>query len=204
MRPAVADRTETAYARLPEAYRDADAVLDWPLLRYLSLLLDQLEPLDALVERIDYDVEEGDATSDLVDGATANAGWFPWLAQLLGVDLTGLTIEQQREALADPTQAWAHGSPGALAAAAARGLTGTRSVTITPHHGGAPFVIGIGTKDSETTAPDSWGELKAYAPTWGDLHALGTFAKAAAPLVLSAVERERPAGYRLVRYSTGA
>lgn len=203
MRPDVAPRTDKLYDQLPEAYRDADADLDYPLLRYLSLLLDQLDPLDALVERIDYDADEG-GTSDLVDGTTANASWFPWLAQLLGVNLDGLTIAEQRATLADPTTSWAHGTPDAIAAAAARGLTGTKAVTVTAHHDDDPYVIGIGTLDSETTVLDTWGELNAAAPTWAALHQFGTFAKAAAPHVLTAAEIERPAGYRFVRYSTGA
>lgn len=203
MMPAVAPRTLAAYARLPEAYRDADAGLDYPLLRYLSVLLDQLEPLDDLVERIDFDAEAGGA-SDLVEAAGANAGWFPWMAQLLGVDVTGTTVEEQRAQLANPVASWAHGTPGAIATAAKAGLSGTRSVTVTAHQGGEPFVIGVGTKDSETITPDTFGELKALAPTWADLHQLGSFARAAAPFVLEAAERERPAGYRIVRYSTGA
>lgn len=201
--PTVGTRARNAYDRLPEAYRDADAGLGYPLLSYLGLLIDQLEPVAVLADRIDFDAEEGGA-SDLVEAAGANAGWFVWLAQLLGVDLAGLTIEEQRAALADPLATWDHGTPVAIARAAARGLTGTRAVTVDAHHGGEVFVIGIGTRDSETTALDSFGELKAWAPTWADLHRLGTFAKAAAPIVLAAVEVERPAGYRFVRYSTGA
>ena len=204
MRPDVAARTDALYGRLPEAYRDADEVLDYPLLRYLSLLADQLEPLDDLVERIDYDAEEEGDTSDLVDATGANAGWFPWLAQLLGVTLAGLDVVEQRAALADPVASWDHGTPGAIAEAAARGLSGTKAVTVTAHHGDNPWVIGIGTLDSETATLDTWGELNAEAPTWAGLHAFGSFAMAAAPLVLSAAEDERPAGYSLVRYSTGA
>lgn len=200
MRPDVSDATERLYGRLPEAYLDADAELDYPLLRYLSLLLDQLEPVDELLERIDYDAEEG-GTSDLVDATGANASWFPWLAQLLGVRLANLTVVEQRAALADPQLG--HGSPPAIAEAGARGLEGTRTVTVTPHYEEEPYVIGIGTLDSETTALDTFADLKAYAPTWADLHRLGTFAKAKAPLVLAAAEEERPAGYRFVRYSTG-
>jgi hypothetical protein len=195
--------TGRVYGRLPEAYRNADEGIGYPLLRYLSLILDQLEPVDDLVDRIEYDADV-DATSDLVDAATANAGWFPWLAQLVGVDLTGLDVDEQRAALVDPSTSWDHGTPGAIAEAAEAGLTGTQSVVVTPHHDGDPFLIGLGTLDSETVELDTYGELHAYAPTWADLHALGSYAGAAAPFPVIAAESERPAGYTLVRYSTGA
>lgn len=202
MIPAVADRTLALYGRLPEAYRDADAGLDYPLLRYLSLLADQLDPIDVIADRIDYDADEG-GTSDLVDADTANAGWLPWLAQLLGVRLAGLTLAQQRTALADPVASWAHGTPAAIIAAAKVGLTGTQSVVVTPHYGGSTYVIGLGTKDGETGVATSWGQLKAAAPSWAGLEARGSFTKTATNVILAA-EVERPAGYRFVRYSTGA
>lgn len=199
---AVAGRTQDAYDRLPEHYRDADEGLDYPLLRYLSTLLDQLAPVDELVERIDYDRDEGDTGSDLVDAQGANASWFPWLSQLLGVRIDGLDVEEQRYALRYPE--WAHASTSALEKAAKRGLTGTQFIQLTPHYGGNPWVIGLGTKDSQTPTPDTFAKLQALAPTWGQLEALGSFSGASAPSVIGAAEVERPTGYRLVRYSAGA
>lgn len=191
------------YDRLPEHYRNADAADGtYPLLRYLSLLLDQLEPVDQLAERIDYDRDAGDTGSDLVDAATANGRWLPWLAQLLGVRIADRTVAEQRAALADPVAEWAHGSYAALAEAAQVGLTGTKDVTVTPHYDGDPWLIGIGTLDSETPTIDTWAELEAVAPTWADLEALGSFATDKASPSVTA-ERERPAGYTLVAYSTG-
>lgn len=176
----------------------------YPLLRYLSLVLDQLEPVDDLIDRIEYDADV-DTASDLVDAATANAGWFPWLAQLVGVDLTGLDVDDQRTALEDPSTSWDHGTPGAIAEAAKAGLTGTKSVTVGAHHNGEPFLIGVGTLDSETVQYDTWGELETLTGnTWAGIHALGSFAGAMAPGPIIAAEKERPAGYTLVPYSTGA
>lgn len=89
MRPDVSATTERLYGSLPAFYRDADEPLDWPLLRYLSLLGDQLGDLEELVDRIDFvraeDVGSAGDTSDLVDPATADAAWLPWLAQLVGI-----------------------------------------------------------------------------------------------------------------------
>lgn len=142
-------------------------------------------------------------TADLVDPATADAGWLPWLAQLVGVNLTGLTVAAQRTALADPETSWDHGTPGAIAEAAKAGLTGTQAVTITAHYDGEPFAIGIGTLTAETQIADTFGELHAVAPRWADLEALGSFANALAPGPIRAAEVERPAGYRFVHHLTG-
>lgn len=67
-RPTVTPVTEAGYASLPELYRDADATQDtgpsnYPLLRYLSLLLDQLDTIAVLISRFTYIAqdERGDA-----------------------------------------------------------------------------------------------------------------------------------------------
>lgn len=203
-KPAVATATTTLYERLPEAYRNADETLDYPLLRYLSLLLDQLAPVTALTDRLDYDPATPGDTSDLVDGNVADAGWLPWLAQLVGVNLSGRTIAQQRAALANPSAAWAHGTRPALIAAAQKGTSGAQRVELTVPGAAGPWSIGIGTYDSETATLDQFGQLKAAAPTWADLARLGSFAGASSPAVLVTAEEERPLGYQLLRYSRGA
>lgn len=58
-RPTTTEVTDRFYGSLPEVYRDADAAQDdgpsnYPLLRYLSLLLDQLQPIADLITRITY------------------------------------------------------------------------------------------------------------------------------------------------------
>lgn len=141
-------------------------------------------------------------TSDLVDPAAADAGWLPWLAQLVGVDLTGLTVTEQRTALADPSTAWDHGTPGAIADAARAGLSGTQTVEVTPHYDGDPFAIGLGTLTAETDYADTFGELHALAPRWADLEALGSFGNSRAPGPVRAAEVERPAGYTYVHHLT--
>lgn len=233
-RPAVGPVTGEVYEGLPEVYRDADAgqadgPSNYPLLRYLSTLLDQLTAIAALADRFTYvamderDVLDGNAfgvgfpwqrfgtgelgddtygqgdTADLVDPNTADAGWLPWLAQLLGVTLPpGSTIAEQRATMANPTDAWAHGTRQAIAREARRELGGDAYVAVIPHINGDPFAIGIVTKQAETYGTTSFAELKALAPTWRDLKALGSYgnAEAAAPMLAASVER--PAGYRLV------
>jgi hypothetical protein len=63
-RPTVTAYTDLAYDRLPEVYRAADeADGDYPLLRYLSLITDPLEAVDALVRSFIYTpVDERETT----------------------------------------------------------------------------------------------------------------------------------------------
>lgn len=232
-RPTVGAVTESVYAALPEFYRDADAAQDdgpsnYPLLRYLSLVLDQLEPIGELITRLTYIAQDergdqpdggrmgvpepwqrfgddtfgagtfGDAdTSDLVNPSTADAGWLPWLAQLLGVNITGLTVDEARAALADPGSYWAHGTPSAIAREVGRQLPDGAYVDVHPHYGGDPFVIVVITKADETYGTTSWAELEDAAPTWADLEALGSWNAAEAAAVMIVASNERPAGYRL-------
>lgn len=199
-RPQVGPATEAVYGGLPELYRDADAAQDtgpsnYPLLRFLALVLDQATPLAEYVARFTYDTLDerdntdpawprygtgtlgegtygGTDTADLVDPHTADAGWLPWLAQLLGVDATGLTPEETRDRLVDPSTAWAHGTPGAITDRVRPALAGGGYVDVVANYQGDPFTIALVTKADDT------GTL-----TPADVEALA--------------EPERPAGFLL-------
>lgn len=223
-RPAVGPFTDALYRRFPELYRDADEAQDegasnYPLLRYLSLIGDQLTPVAQLLARLTYDpLDErtntdpawdrygsglfgddtyGDAdVADLVDPGLADSAWLPWLAQLVGVNVTGLTIEETRAALANPADAWAHGTPGAILKPVRELLPPGAYVDTLPHFGD-PFTIGLVTKQDETYGVTTWGDLEALAPTWADLEALGSWNNLEALTIVRAAQAERPAGYRL-------
>lgn len=224
-RPTVGPFTEALYSRLPALYRDADEAQDegasnYPLLRYLSLVGDQLTRVATLLGRFTFDaLDERDNTdepwdrygtglfgtgvygdtsvADLVDPWTADAGWLPWLAQLLGIDVTGLTVDEQRAALADPSAAWAHGTRDAIVRAVRPRLPDSSYVDVVPHHLGDPFTLGLVTKGDETTGVITWAELEAAAPTWADLEALGSWGNTVTASLIRAAQGERPAGYRL-------
>jgi hypothetical protein len=225
-RPDVGYVTEVVYRGLPELYRDGDAAQadgasNYPLLRYLSRVLDQLTPLAQLVDRLNYVAlderfdqpvgpgfdgigyfgfsEYGETgadvlgipppwqrygtgtygvetygdrdTSDLVDPTRADAAWLPWLAQLIGVNITGLTATDARARMFNPPASWAHGTPPVLRRLAREALDAEGAyVDVRPRFGG-PFGIGIITKTAETSLdPDE---------------------------LLDALEVERPAGYVL-------
>lgn len=137
--PTVHPVTHRWWDTLPEAYRAADPaqVPDYPLLRYLSLLGDQLGEVTDLLERVDFvpldeDGTAGD-TSDLADPGAADAAWLPWLAQFLGVDVSGLTVPGTREAIANAATGFHVATKPAMAAAAASVLIGDRFVQVFDH-----------------------------------------------------------------------
>lgn len=202
-RPIVHARTEAFYARLPDVYREADAAQDrgagdldgYPLLRWLSLIVDQLGEVADLLERIDYYSPDdrgapGD-TSELVDPELADARWLPWLAQVVGVALApNLSVADQRAAIAGAVTGYLKGTKQGIAAAAATALTGTRYVRVIPLYGGDQWRLEVRTRTSETPstaavlaaildkrAKPAGVELVAttYAASWDTIEALGSW-----------------------------
>lgn len=205
-RPAPSATTEAFYARLPGYLRDVDETQegpDYPLLRYLSLLGDQLDEVIELIDRFDYvgDLDGGTPgdTSDLVDPSTADAGWLPWLAQAVGVELGDESDPARRRVIiAGANDSHAAGSEGAMAAQVRALLTGTGYVSIADHYG-TDWTVGVITltgESSSTTPAEilaaatrakpagvvlvheygiTWDELETSFPTWADLDAAGSW-----------------------------
>lgn len=205
-RPAPTATTEALYAALPELYRAADAERGagpsgYPLLRFLSLLGDQLADVEALVARADYyshdDGGQPGDTSDLTDPATADAAWLPWLAQLVGARLpAGLTTAGRRGAVAGAVAGYFKGTKQGIQAAAQAALLGTRYVRVIPLYAGNQWRLEVRTRTSETpstaavaaaivaanakpagvelvaTAYEAtWAQIEAAFPTWANLEA---------------------------------
>jgi len=198
-RPVVHAATERLYARLPQLYRDADeAQADgangFPLLRFLSLLADQVGAVEDLLARFD-----AVPTSDLVDPASADSGWLTWLAQVAGVDLGDETdVARRRQLIADADDSRSHGSEGAIIANVAPLLTGTKSVRVFALYRHVWRVLVL-TRNDEMSATTSaailaaarrqkpagvelehdvgltWAELEANYPTWTAIEAAGSW-----------------------------
>jgi hypothetical protein len=190
-RPDVADFTERLYATLPEFMRDSDAadpsVNGFPLLRYLSLLGDQLGEVEAIADRAE--------AGDLVNPALADDAWLPWLGQLVGVRLDPASPPQTwRDAIADGSSGWQSGTREAIANAARRTLTGTQFIDVRSHNGkpsagGDPWTILIVVRADEAPSPLSKVTdavmaagakpagfnlaVSSYAPTWATIDAIG-------------------------------
>jgi hypothetical protein len=160
-RPDVAGLTDRMYDQLPATYRDHDEPLGYPLLRWLSLLLDEADSTTTLLAR--WDPATG--PSHLTDPDLADVDWLPWLAQLVGAYLEpGLGETAMRDAVRDAVAGFQVGTKAAVANAARSALTGTRYVKVHAHSVTAPSDGGqwdvlLITRDSET--PDVAAVLDA-------------------------------------------
>jgi hypothetical protein len=161
--------TQRLYERLPDFYRKADTQQGLALRRYISLLGDQADEIENLLNRIQYippdDGGQPGDTSDLTDPTRADPAWLPWLAQLVGVTIPpGTSTQGQRDAIANAVSGFHAGTKTAIAAAAQSALTGTRFVQVydhsitTPGDGGRWDVLLV-TRISET--PDIPAVLQA-------------------------------------------
>jgi hypothetical protein len=131
-RPAVDDFTDRLYDRLPALYRDADEQQDYPLARWLSLLLDQAGEVVDLHDRIQAD--DAADLSELADPQLADMAWLPWLGQMVGVTLPpNLTGQAARDAVQFASSGYRSGTKAAVADAAKSELTGTRYAKVYDH-----------------------------------------------------------------------
>lgn len=143
---------------LPAFYQIADVaqVPQYPLLTYTRGVMQGLCAVEQLFDRINYrsPLEYGQPgdTSDLVDPDKADPSWFPWLAQLVGIDnvKTFPTVDMQRTAIKTASTGWQAGSIPSIVSAVSSLLNGTRSVTVTPDYLGDPHQILVFTRESET------------------------------------------------------
>jgi hypothetical protein len=189
----VSATTLRLYNRLPEFYRQADAAQpNWPLLRFLSLIVDPLGELEVLLDRI----------GDLARPNTADAAWLGWLAQLVGADLSGiLVVADQRSAIAAASSGWQAGTKGSIASAAQTVLTGSKYAKVADHNAGDQWRVLVTTRNSETPGGTaavlaaiaaknvtpagvqvdaamlqaSWDTLEAHYPTWAAWEAVGSW-----------------------------
>lgn len=207
--PVYSDTTERMWARLPEYIRVADSGQNFTLKRWFSSVADELGTVVGLLDRIDYvSVPEGGGpgdTSDLVDPATADSAWLPWLAQAVGVTLDPtLSDAERRSAIAGASTGFMAGTKTAVARAAQTELSGTKHAEVYDHRTdsgpGTMWDVLIVTRPSETPGSAevlaavsrkgakpagvtlwwrayeaSWDTLATVAPTWNDIEALGSW-----------------------------
>jgi hypothetical protein len=150
MAPTVSATTTRWWNHIAEYQRDRDAIQpgDFPLMRFLSLLGEELHLVTDFLTRSD---PTDTGVSALLDPATADAAWLPWLAQLVGVDLSSIaSVPDRRAAIAGASSGWRAGTEAGIAAIVAAQLTGTKKVTITRP---GPFQILIVTYASQTPFP---------------------------------------------------
>jgi hypothetical protein len=150
---------DLVYSQLPQYIQDDDAPAG-ALRRYLSTITDQGTELEVLFDRINHlALDEGGQPGDLselVDPRVADPQWLPWLAQLVGANVTGLVdVQARRDAITYASNGWRAGTRDAVAQAAMSALTGGRYVSVydhsisTPGDGGQWDVLLV-TRASET------------------------------------------------------
>lgn len=197
-------RAVATYEALPAHYRRTD---DGTLKALVVAMLELTGCLEALVDALNYvPPDEGGPPVGTVPGGRSiltdpdRPLWPVWLAQAVGVNLAGAGITNPfdgsaAEAIRAGVNGWRAGSTEALTAAAARTLTGARTVVIRQNPYGDPFVITVSTAAEETPDPDAteaavravlpaghdlelnnavgnWNGIETLAPTWDDIDAL--------------------------------
>lgn len=155
--PAVTATTEAVYAEVPEHQRTADEPLGWPLLRYLALLGDQAQEI--------VDLQDELTSGVMGRPEEVPAGWLPWLAQFVGLDIEGLTVPEIRQGIAgaDSLQA---GSEASLRETIEALLGGEKRYILDLHAGGDPFAIAV-YANVDDAGGATWDSLALQYPSWG-------------------------------------
>lgn len=182
--------TGAVLARFPLAYQDADAASGDPLLRWLSLLWDQVGEVTDIADRINPD----GAPSALTDPQAADAPWLPWLAQFVGLELPAtMGAYDMRAAIAGAS--FQHGTVPAIIAAAKRYLKPGAVVRVFPfmpdqwHYTVQVYgsqVIGMAYRDLSL-------HYSTYSALTGAFTTYGGFSDDQADLI-RALTAEKPAG----------
>lgn len=150
-RPVVGVTTERLYSRIPEYLRAADEKEltggGYPLLRFLSLVVDDAALVEDNLIAFDYrgpseggryEIADGIVrsleTSSLVDPTVADPAWLKWIGRLVGVNVTpDLSEAEARDAVTYATSGFRAGTKQAIADAAKTALTGTKFVAVYDH-----------------------------------------------------------------------
>jgi hypothetical protein len=125
----------------------------------LLILCNAVGTMFQLLEDYVRDTPDGPGWSALMDLDRCPTEALPWLAQFAGVRLLpGTTDAEQRERI-NSTDGFRRGTVGAIAAAAQRTLTGTKTVGITERDGGDAYAFAVATYATET--PDTLATYNA-------------------------------------------
>lgn len=171
--PIYSSSTEDLYARLPDVYRDQDALQDnpppnvegvggYPFKRYISSVGEVIADVEDLIDRIDYiTVSDGgapDDTSDLADSLYADAEWFPWIAMVRGIRTGQIVDVNQLIDLLRTNNSYSSGNKQSMINVVKSTLTGSKFVQFFDHSNntdpigeGGEWEMLIVTNSEETT-----------------------------------------------------
>lgn len=127
-----------------------DAQFGWALAYLCGAMAAMFDPIADIVR----DQDDGSpGWSTLFKIQAVNSVWLPWLAQFVGVVLTGITDPNaQRQAIENLTN-FQRGSTKGLATAAALTLTGSQTVLVTEFYTGGAWNMHVVTWTEETPNP---------------------------------------------------
>lgn len=110
-------------------------------------------PIEAIAEAVKEDDDDRPGFSLFMDIETCPAEYLPWLLQIKGVRATpGLSPEDAR-AEGRLAEGLRRGAVGSMQRAAARHLTGARTVRVLDRVGNDPYATVVITRTSETPDP---------------------------------------------------
>jgi hypothetical protein len=164
-RPVVTEAAEELYVSLGPWSRADEALGEdggWQLLHFCEAAVGQLQPLLDVIS----DTEDGIGWSIVLDVERAPAAWLPWLGQFVGVTVDPVLDEAGQRAQISSLPGTKRGSPGSIAAAAQRYLTGTGTVYLIERHG-SPWRLTVAMLTGEAAAdirPQLEAAVRALKP----------------------------------------
>lgn len=111
------------------------------------------DALGLMFEQVQEIVVDGDQPGWTVPVTLSKAKVLDWLGQFLGVRLQPLLTESERRTAIEKVEGFSRGTPAAMRAAAARTLTGNKTVNIDERIGGNAYNLSVVTYTAET--PDA-------------------------------------------------
>lgn len=157
-------RADTYVARLlPEYVRTDD---DGTLASFLTGVGTAVAPAIQIADLTDPDTSVT-GTAEIANPAAAPRPWLPWLAYLVGIDLTGIPDAETRDAIADASTLQRRGSVRSIIRATQRTLTGSKSCRVYWNLSGVdPYLLTVvtltaQTADSGATLAAAWTEKPA-------------------------------------------
>lgn len=145
------------YRLLPDYVRDDDS---GTLATFLGKATNAaMGPALRLSDQGDPDTSVS-GTAELANPDFAPRTWLPWLAWLVGIDLTNIPDSEKRAAITQASSLRRRGSSASIIRAVQRTLTGSKSCRVFWNVGGSdPYEITVVTLTAQT--PDSVASLAA-------------------------------------------
>jgi len=145
------------YDRLT-AIAKQDASLGYPLANYSGAIGTMLQVVDDYARDQTVNGKNAPGWSQLLDPLRCPVEALPWLGMFVGVVVDTAQSEAQQRIQVQQANGWQRGTTGAIVAAAASQLTGTKSVTVVERDPAASpsqpaYGLSVYTRNGETPSP---------------------------------------------------